>query len=159
MFNFGMVLDMPYNMDKSQFYGRGPIENYTDRKASQNVGIYKQTADEQFFPYIRPQETGTKSDMRCWKQTNSEGKGIKVSALPELFMASALHYNILDLDEGLNKHQRHPEQIKKSKYTELRIDKAQFGLGDIDSWGAWPLEPYQLKYENMVFNFTISPLK
>jgi beta-galactosidase len=159
MFNFGMVLDMPYNMDKSQFYGRGPIENYTDRKASQNVGVYEQTADEQFFPYIRPQETGTKSDMRCWKQTNSEGKGIKVTALPELFMASALHYNILDLDEGLEKHQRHPEQIKKSKYTELRIDKAQFGLGDIDSWGAWPLEQYQLKYENMVFNFTISPLK
>ena len=159
MLCFGMVLDMPYDMDKSQFYGRGPIENYSDRKESQNVGIYKQTADEQFFPYIRPQETGTKSDMRCWKQTNSEGKGIKVSALPELFMASALHYNILDLDEGMNKKQRHPEQIKKSKFTELRIDKAQAGLGGIDSWGAWPLEQYRLKYENMVFNFTISPLK
>ena len=159
MLRFGVVIQLPYDMDKSAFYGRGPIENYSDRKESQNVGIYKQIADEQFFPYIRPQETGTKSDMRCWKQTNSEGKGIKVSALPELFMASALHYNILDLDEGMNKKQRHPEQIKKSKFTELRIDKAQAGLGGIDSWGAWPLEQYRLKYENMVFNFTISPLK
>jgi len=63
---FGLVMELPYNMDRSTYYGRGPIENYIDRKASQNVGIYTQTADEQFFPYIRPQETGTKSDMRWW---------------------------------------------------------------------------------------------
>ena len=69
LLRFGMVMDLDYNMDKSEFYGRGPIENYIDRKASQNIGIYKQTADQQFYPFIRPQETGTKSDIRWWKQS------------------------------------------------------------------------------------------
>ena len=63
MFRFGMLMQMPYGIDRSTFYGRGPIENYADRKESQNVGIYSQTADEQFYPYIRPQENVTKIDL------------------------------------------------------------------------------------------------
>ena len=60
---FGMVMDLPYGMDKSQWYGRGPIENYSDRKLSERIGLYTLTADQQFYPYMRPQETGTKSDI------------------------------------------------------------------------------------------------
>lgn len=158
MFRFGMLMQLPYNMDKSHFYGRGPIENYIDRKGSQNIGLYTQTAEEQFFPYIRPQETGTKSDLRWWEQTDKAGKGFKISS-DNVFSASALHYSIDDLDEGDEKEQRHSYEVPQSKYTELCIDLAQFGLGGENSWGSWPLPEHRLGYGNKVFSFVISPVK
>lgn len=158
LFRFGLKIDLAYDMDRSTFYGRGPIENYVDRKSSERLGIYTQTADQQFYPYIRPQETGTKSDIRWWKQTNAQGLGLRFTA-EKPFYASALHYNISDLDEGLEKSQRHPNQVPKSKYTELCLDLAQYGVGGINSWGARPLKEYQLHAQNMTFRVTIAPVK
>ena len=157
MFRFGMLMQLPYNMDKSHFYGRGPIENYIDRKGSQNIGIYTQTADEQFFPYIRPQETGTKSDLRWWQQTNKAGKGFRITS-DNVFDASALHYSINDLDEGEEKDQRHSYQVPQSKYTELCIDKEQFGIGGENSWRSWPLPQHRIAYGDKTFTFVISPI-
>lgn len=157
MFRFGMLMQLPYNMDKSHFYGRGPIENYIDRKYSQNIGIYTQTADEQFFPYIRPQETGTKSDLRWWQQTDKAGKGFRITS-DNVFDASALHYSINDLDEGAEKDQRHSYQVPQSKYTELCIDKEQFGIGGENSWGSWPLPQHCISYGDKTFTFVISPI-
>ena len=158
MLRFGMVMELPYQMDISEFYGRGPIENYADRRFSQRLGIYRQTADEQFYPYIRPQETGTKGDIRWWKQTNGDGNAIKVTA-DKPFYASALHYDITMLDEGDQKHQRHPSQLTKSRYTVLTLDSEQSGVGGIDSWGARPLEQYRLPAINRTCSFTITPMK
>ena len=160
LLRYGMVMQLPYDMQVSEFYGRGPIENYADRKLSQNVGIYKQTADEQFYPYIRPQETGTKCDIRWWKQTNDNGFGFRIVS-PELFSASALHYSIADLDEGLEKKQRHSPQVPKSKYTELCIDLGQTGVGGVNSWSkeAIALPPYRLPYKPYTFTFSIVPQK
>ena len=160
MLRFGMVADLPYGMDKSEFYGRGPIENYIDRCTSQNIGIYRQSADEMFHPYIRPQETGTKTDIRWWRQTDAAGAGFQVVAAKP-FSASALHYDIKDLDEGDVKHQRHSQQVPKSKYTELCIDEAQAGVGGIDSWSAdaEALPPYRVEFKERVFTFWIIPLK
>ncbi len=158
MFRFGMLMQLPFQMDNSTFYGRGPIENYIDRKGSQNVGIYTQTAEEQFFPYIRPQETGTKSDIRWWQQTDKAGKGFRITS-GNLFSASALHYSIGDLDEGEEKEQRHSYEVPLSKYTELCIDKEQFGVGGENSWGAWPLPQHRLGYADKTFSFVISPVK
>ena len=160
LLRYGMVMQLPYDMQVSEFYGRGPIENYADRKLSQNVGIYKQTADEQFYPYIRPQETGTKCDIRWWKQTNDNGFGFHIVS-PELFSASALHYSIADLDEGLEKAQRHSPQVPKSKYTELCIDLGQTGVGGVNSWSkeAIALPPYRLPYKQYTFTLTLVPQK
>ena len=158
MFRFGMLMQLPFQMDNSTFYGRGPIENYIDRKGSQNVGIYTQTAEEQFFPYIRPQETGTKSDIRWWQQTDKAGKGFRVTS-GNLFSASALHYSIDYLDDGEEKEQRHSYEVPQSKYTELCIDKEQFGVGGENSWGAWPLPQHRLGYADKTFSFVISPVK
>ena len=160
MFRYGVVLDMPYNMDNSEFYGRGPIENYCDRATSQNIGIYKQTADEQFFPYIRPQETGTKTDIRWWEQRNNAGAGLHIQAC-EPFTASALHYNISDLDEGNDKHQRHSPQVPKSKYTELSLDMVQTGVGGINSWSpdARALPQYRVNAKSRLFKFWLIPVK
>jgi beta-galactosidase len=159
MFRFGMVMNLPYDMDKSEFYGRGPIENYIDRCSSQNIGIYKQSADEQFYPYIRPQESGTKTDIRWWNQTDASGVGFKVVA-EQPFSASALHYNIMDLDEGETKAQRHSPQVPKSTFTNLCIDMIQAGVGGIDTWSenAEALPQYRVNYQNRTFKFQLIPI-
>ncbi len=157
MLRFGMVMEMPYQMDNSEFYGRGPVENYADRRYSQRLGIYRQTADEQFYPYIRPQETGTKGDIRWWKQCDGSGNGIKVTT-DKPFYASALHYDIAMLDEGDEKHQRHPSQLTKSAFTVLTLDSEHCGVGGIDSWGARPLEQYRLPAIDRTCSFTITPV-
>ena len=159
MFRYGVVIDMPYASDKSKFYGRGPIENYSDR-AAQNIGIYQQTADEQFFPYIRPQETGTKTDMRWWEQRNAAGFGLRIQSC-EPFTASALHYNISDLDDGDDKEQRHSPEVPKSRYTELSLDLVQTGVGGINSWNhdAQALKQYRVEYKDRQFKFWLIPVK
>lgn len=160
LFRFGMLMQLPYGMDCSTFYGRGPIENYADRKLSQNVGVYQQTADEQFYAYIRPQETGTKSDIRWWRQEDAKGFGFRILS-PELFSASALHYAIADLDDGLEKEQRHSPQVPRSRYTELTLDLLQTGLGGVDSWSerGIALPPYRVPYADRTFRFTLVPVQ
>ena len=160
MFRYGLVIDMPYNYDQSEYYGRGPIENYADRKDGVPIGLIKQSADDQFFPYIRPQETGTKTDIRYWRQTNAAGFGLRIQAC-EPFSASALHYNIMDLDEGMDKDQRHSPQVPKSKYTELSLDMVQTGVGGINSWNrdAQALPQYRVKYEDRLFKVWLIPVK
>ena len=162
MLRFGMVMELPYGMDKSRFFGRGPVENYSDRKESQLIGWYSQTADEQFYPYIRPQETGTKSDIHVWEQTDGSGFGIEVTpSQPQLLYASALHYDVKSLDEGDEKDQRHPEQVAKSKYTNLFLDGYHAGVGGIDTWSGWAeaLPQYRVKLDNeLTFRFHISPV-
>jgi beta-galactosidase len=156
MFRYGVVMELPYDMDQSEYYGRGPVENYCDRKSSQHVGLWSQSADEQFYPYIRPQETGTKSDIRWWKQTDSSSKGWLVSTVePSLFHASALHYDISTLDDGDSKHQRHSTDIEKSRFTNLYVDGRHCGVGGVNSWGALPLEPYRLHYGEMTLSLTL----
>ena len=157
---FGLVMQLPYAMDRSEFYGRGPIENYPDRKLSQMIGIYRQTADEQFYPYIRPQETGTKCDIRWWRQTTVSGTGFRVTAARP-FAASALHYAVADLDEGDDKAQRHVPQVPRSPYTNLYLDYEHAGVGGVDSWSgnAEALPPYRVAYEDKVFRLTLKPEK
>ena len=159
MLRYGMVMQLPYNMDKSEYFGRGPIENYADRKFSQRFGIYQQTADEQFYPYIRPQETGTKSDMRWWKQTGEKGMGLLVRS-DKPFYASALHYTVEDLDDGDEKEQRHIQEVPKSKFTNLHIDGEMAGVGGIDSWSAKAeaLEEYRVPFGQKRLQFTLTPI-
>ena len=156
MFRFGMLLQMPYTMEKSNYYGRGPIENYSDRKDCMRIAIYNDEADNQYFPYIRPQESGTKSDIRWWKQTDATGLGLQVKSCTP-FYASALHFDTEELDDGDEKEQRHSFDLKKSKYTNLFLDAAHMGVGGENSWGAWPLEKYRIHYGNKTFNFVLIP--
>ena len=156
MFRFGMLLQMPYTMEKSNYYGRGPVENYSDRKDCMRIAIYNDDADNQYFPYIRPQESGTKSDIRWWKQTDATGLGLQVKSCAP-FYASALHFDTEELDDGDEKEQRHSFDLKKSKFTNLFLDAAHMGVGGENSWGAWPLEKYRIHYGNKTFNFVLIP--
>lgn len=158
MFRFGMQMQMPEEFDKIDYYGRGPIENYTDRKSAADLGHYSQTVAQQHYTYIRPQETGTKTDIRWWKQQNTGGRGLEfVSDAP--FSASALNYSIESIDEGTRKKQMHWPEVKPVDYTNLCIDKVQMGLGCVNSWGALPLEQYRLPYGDYEFRFVMYPLR
>lgn len=157
LFRFGMLMQLPYEMDKSQYYGRGPIENYSDREDCMKIGIYSNDADNQYFPYIRPQESGTKGDIRWWKQTDAAGFGFMVKNCKP-FYASALHFDTDELDDGDEKDQRHSFNLKKSKYTNLFLDGEHMGVGGENSWGAWPLEKYRIHYGDKTFSFAIIPL-
>jgi beta-galactosidase len=156
MLRFGMRMVMPEDFDRIDYYGRGPVENYSDRKDSQFIGLWHQTVDEQFYPYDRPQETGTKSDLRWWRQTDLGGRGLRFTS-PGVFSASALHYSQESLDEGLVKVNRHPAEVEKDSRVWVCIDGAQYGLGCITSWGQLPLPEYRLPYADRSFEFTISP--
>ena len=158
MLRYGVEMVLPATMDQVEYFGRGPVENYQDRKECMPVGVYRTTADELFYPYIRPQETGTHSDLRWWHQTDVMGHGLTVSS-DSLFSASALHYAIKDLDEGIEKHQRHSGDVPRSPYTHLYINGAMAGLGGTNSWGQWPLGKYRLHYQDRTFCFVLRPFK
>lgn len=158
LFRFGMQMQMPKSFEQIKFYGRGPSENYIDRNNSTFLGIYNQSVSEQFYSYVRSQETGTKTDIRWWKQTNVAGKGLEfVAETP--FSISALHYTVASLDDGDEKDQRHSPEVPEANLTNICIDKVQMGLGCVNSWGATPRWEYQLRYQDYEFTFVMKPIK
>ncbi len=157
MFRFGLQMKLPKSFDRISYYGRGPVENYSDRNNNTLLGIYDQKVTDQFYPYIRPQETGTKTDIRWWRLLNAGGTGLEfVSEQP--FSASALNYSIESLDDGLQKDQRHSPEVTPVDYTNFCIDKVQMGLGCINSWGALPLSEYMVPYKDYEFSFIMRPV-
>ncbi|MGV3766958.1 MAG: glycoside hydrolase family 2 TIM barrel-domain containing protein [Chitinophagaceae bacterium] len=155
---FGMKWILPQGFNTITYYGRGPGENYNDRFQAAPVGVYQQTVDQQFYPYVRPQETGNKTDIRWFRIMNAKGNGLEITG-DMLFSASALHYFTADLDDVKEKHQRHAADLIKRPQTQLNIDMMQMGVGGIDSWRAWPLEQYRLPFKNYSYTFQIKPIK
>lgn len=158
LFRFGMQMPMPRSFETVEYYGRGPIENYIDRNHCTDLGIYRQSVSEQFYSYIRPQETGTKTDIRWWKMLDAGGNGIKIVAEAP-FSASALHYTIESLDEGWSKQQGHSQEVEEADLTNLCIDKVQAGLGCEDSWGRIARPEYQVPYTDYEFTFILTPIR
>ena len=157
MFRFGVQMPMPESFDRIEYYGRGPVENYVDRTQAADLGVYSQTVAEQFYPYIRPQENGNKTDIRYWRQINHAGKGLEITASVP-FSASALNYTVESLDEGAAKAQGHSQEVAKAPLANLLIDKQQMGLGCIDSWGAVPMRKYMMPYGDYDFTFIMKPV-
>lgn len=160
MFRFGMQLPMPKNYNQVAYYGRGPAENYSNRCGAAKLGIWQQTVDEQYHPYVRPQETGTKTDIRWWRLTDVRGVGLEFTAASP-FSASALHYRQEQLDEGVdkNKAQGHGEIIPQADLTNFSIDLVQMGQACIDSWSAQPLPQFQVPYKDYSFSFIMRPCR
>lgn len=155
MFRFGVRFRTPDVYNTLTWFGRGPVENYADRKDNTFVGLFKQSVAEQFYPYVRPQETGTHSDLRWWQLTNTAQTGFTITS-PNLFSASALNYSIELLDDGLRKQNRHSQDLKPEPFTECCVDALQMGLACINSWGALPESEYMLPYGPYSFTFTIT---
>jgi beta-galactosidase len=152
---FGMEIILPKDFSTLSYYGRGPHENYIDRNYSAQVGLYNQTVSEQYYPYIRPQETGNKTDVR-WLEISNDKLKLTVTS-DELLATTALHFLTEDLDDGLQKDQRHAAELKERDLTSLKIDYKQMGVGGIDSWQAWPMEKYLLRDKTYQYQFKITP--
>ena len=153
---FGMQLAMPKSFDTIDYYGRGPGESYADRKESEFIGHFVQKVSDQFFGYVRPQETGNKTDVRYFNVVNGAGNGL-VFTSGSSFDAQALNYLTDDLDGGMVKEARHMHagDLKPRPLTAVRIAQKQMGLGCIDSWGAWPKQEYLIPYADHTFRFHI----
>lgn len=156
LFRYGVQIPMPRSFEHLEYYGRGPHENYIDRNTSSFLGRWKQTVTEQFYSYIKPQETGTKTDVRWLKISNNAGHGFEIQA-EEPFSFSALHYYIETLDDGPNKRNRHTELLTEDDVTNLLLDWRQMGVGCINSWGATPLPEHMLPYGEYRFHFILRP--
>jgi beta-galactosidase len=159
LMRIGNDLQVAKEFDQVQWYGRGPWENYWDRKAASLVGLYKQTLDEQYFPYARPQESGNKSDVRWASLTNKIGKGLKIVFADSLLNVSALPYSLDDLDPETDKKQYHSGELVKRDRIHMKVDLQQLGLQGIDSWGSRPLEEYRIPYKNQQYSYWIVPVK
>ena len=162
MFRFGMQYPMPLQFEQLTYYGRGPIENYCDRKDSQFVGIYESTVTDEFYPYIRPQENGNHCDVRWMQLATPNGNKLRIVPLNsdgQLLSASALHYTQASLDEGDAKRNLHSPDIDPAPLTNVLIDYKQMGLACENSWGAVPQEPYLVPYQDYTFCFSLIPVK
>ena len=156
---FGMELAMPSTFDTIEFYGAGEHETYIDRKSSALIGVYKQSVDEQFWPfYARPQECGSHCDLRWWRVADTAGRGFEVVS-DVLFQANALPYPMEQFDIHSDKYQKYAQHLKKDGNTYVNIDKMQMGLGCETSWRTLPRPEYQIRYDNNEFNFVLRPLK
>ncbi|WP_418992406.1 glycoside hydrolase family 2 TIM barrel-domain containing protein [Alistipes sp.] len=158
LFRFGMTFAMPSRYGVVDYWGRGPWENYCDRKSAAKVGLYRQPVAEQYYRgYVRPQESGTRSDLRCWRVVDENGNGVEIRS-DVLFSASALPYDVQDI-EGPDPGQsnRHPAEMERRNATFVNVDLKQMGLGCVHSWGALPKEEYRIPYGDYTFRFSITP--
>lgn len=158
LLRYGMQMQMPKEFTQIEYYGKGPHENYVDRANSQNIGIWRQTVADQFWGYVRPQETGTKTGVRYWTITNKDGLGLNFSGTAPL-ECQALNYTEDDLQPSRNKAQHHSGDLTERPFTDLHIAARSMGLGCVNSWGAWPLSEYQMPYKDYSYTYIISPVR
>jgi beta-galactosidase len=162
----GMQMQLPEEFINLTWLGRGPHENYVDRKTSADVGLYESTVADQYTPYIRPQENGYKTDTRWFTLTDENGTGILVSGAP-LISFAALN-NLHDDFESPGKlstyrkdaitANTHTIDIKPRDLVNLNVDLGQMGVGGDDSWGARIHPEYRLLDMKYEYSFRIRPV-
>lgn len=154
---FGMRWELPVNFENLSYLGRGPHENYVDRKSGSFVGLYNSKVADQYFNYARPQENGYKTDVRWFELRNENGIGIKVSG-KELLGFCALHNPIEDFDQLTHKDFRHTNDIVKKDGVFVTADLKMMGVAGDNSWGARPYPEYSIPAKDYIFTFTIEPV-
>lgn len=179
---YGVRWRMPQEFSKVRFYGRGPWENYCDRKDGAMFGIYSCDVDDMYTPYVRPQENGHRVDVRWLEIKNEKGRGLVVFAMDKEFEFNALHNSVEDFDteesdapyqwnnfvendphdigraRNVMKKQTHVCDISPRDFTEICIDSRMTGVGGDNSWGAETYEKYKvLTSEPQRLKFKIIP--
>ncbi len=151
---FGMRMELHQPYENLTYYGRGPLENYIDRYSSSFIGRYEDKVENQFYWYIRPQETGNKTDVRWLTLLDSEGQGVRITGLQPIAF-SALHFSPEDLDPGLTRKLHHTIDIVPQKNIFLHVDLKQRGLGGDNSWGMYPHNKYRLLDKKYTYSYMI----
>ncbi len=155
LMRFGMQMNIDQPFSKLNWYGRGPWENYADRKASSLINTYMANAGALWHPYIRPQETGHFTDVRKASFLNTQNKGLVIQEWDAPFEFNSYPFDDDDLYAGETKQQMHGLELEPRNFLNIHIDKVQMGLGGINSWGVLPLEKYRLPYQDYSFSFLI----
>ena len=180
MFRFGMAFPMPGAFSTVDFFGLGPWENYADRCSAALLGRYVQSVNEQYhYGYVRTQESGNHGGLRWLRLLDEGGNGLEMTAA-EPFAASALPLSLRDLDvaylDGGAASRNHSGQFGAAQHslelkakafenrrslgtTYVHVDRAQMGVGGINSWGEWPLKEYRIPAAPRCFRFHIRPVK
>ncbi|MBR1415922.1 MAG: DUF4981 domain-containing protein [Prevotella sp.] len=161
LFRYGMQLQMPRAFDRIEYYGRGPVENYIDRNSSEFLGVYSSPVLDEYFEYVRPQESGNHTDVRWFRVLDADGRGLQFYSNAPM-EASAMPYTMDQLDDGPSKDKawgHHSGDLVPARRTQVFIQQRQFGLGCVNSWGAWPREEYRLPYKDYDFTFAIRPVQ
>ena len=161
MFRYGMQLQMPRQYDHVCYYGRGPVENYCDRNSSEFIGLYHNKVADEYYPYVRPQESGNHTDVRWFQVIDAEGRGLEFYSDAPMEV-SALPYLLSDLDDGPTKDKKighHSGDLIERPLTQVHLQQRQMGLGCVNSWGAWPRQEYLVNPEEHNFTFVIRPLR
>ena len=180
MFRVGMRMEMPARYGTMHYYGRGPIESYSDRKAAADIGLYtERVADQYDETLVRPQESGLHSDIRWCEITDSSGFGICLYGSGTFalepqgegeeskmrrdknasFAVSALPYSQEAMDVTIGPKQRHSGDLKPDGKTHICFDGIHQGLGCINSWSFPPQKPYRVEYQDYTFAFRITPVR
>ena len=169
---FGMNFSIPKQYNNVVWYGRGPHENYIDRKSSAFVGLYENSVEDLDFEYSRPQENGYRTDVRWLKVLNKNNVGFEIKGDP--LVSFSAHYNTIeDFDDGLSpnkpgenagsrkrivKKQRKPIDVVKRNFISLNVDLKQMGVGGDNSWGARVLDKYIINPGNLSYTYSIRPI-
>ena len=167
MSRVGMEFAMPGEYSTFEFFGLGPFENYCDRNSSALVGHYVQRVEDQYhYGYVRPQESGTKTQLKWIKVLDDNGAGFEISS-DEKFSASALPFHWKEMDvEFIGNRQAHSLELKKQAHendrslgrTWVNFDLKQMGLGCVNSWGAWPRQEHLVVPQEYTFRFVLRPV-
>jgi len=163
----GMQMRIPEDYSNLRWFGRGPHENYSDRKTSAFTGLYESSVDDQYVPYIRPQENGYKTDTRWLTLTDEDGNGLLVSGLPLICFAALRNvHDDFESPGRLSQYRSdaktantHTNDVKPGDFVNLNVDYGQMGVGGDDSWGAEIHPKYRLTDKKYEYSFRIRPVK
>ncbi|MDT0675876.1 glycoside hydrolase family 2 TIM barrel-domain containing protein [Autumnicola musiva] len=158
LMKFGNRFILPEQFDEVKWYGRGPWESYKDRKTSAMLGVYGKSVEEMYHPYIRPQESGNRTDTRWLQIIDSRGNGFRVVMDGEMFNFSVIPYSWDQLYPSAEKSQQHSRLLEPSGKTYLNIDLDQMGVGGIQSWGATPMDKNMMPFKAYQFSYIIEPV-
>ncbi len=148
----GLELLLPGALESLTWYGRGPHENYVDRKCGAAVGVYSSTVTDQFFPYVYPSECGGKEDVRWLALTDDDDVGVLVAGL-DTFHFDALHYTIADLAQA-----RHPYELTHLDDVVLHLDGWHMGVGGDDGWMAQVHEEFRIDPGRRCYGLRLRPI-
>ncbi len=153
---FGMQTTLRAGFDRLTWFGKGPQETYWDRQDAR-VGLYSGRVRDQYFDYIKPQETGNKVGVRWLSLTDESGRGLLAVGRPHL-SANALHYTTDDLFCATQRENFYRYQLPERDTITLNLDLQQRGLGGDDSWGAMPHGAFRLMPWPMVYAYRLKVL-
>ena len=159
LMRYGMQLVMPKAYNMLTYYGKGPGENYIDRNNGDRLGVYDAKVADQYWGYVRPQESGNKTEVRYWQVKDENGKGLEFYSFAPM-ECSTLNYLASDLDDcwDKNAHQSHSGDLTPRDFSVVKLAARQRGLACVNSWGAIPLEQYRMPYQDYSFTYVIRPL-